>query len=57
MKEVGRAFCDRTDSESVIVTVTADIGLAMRWKVARDVRLQWGGALVLGDRYGSGVSW
>ena len=57
MKKVGRAFCDRTDGESVIVTGIGDIGVALVWKVARDVRFHWGRAMVLGDRYESGVSW
>ena len=57
MKKVGGAFCDRTDSESVIVTGIGDIGLALGWKVARDVRLHWGRVTVLGDGYESGVCW
>ena len=57
MKKVGCAFCDRTDSESVIVTGIGDIGLVLSWQTARDVRRHWGRATVLGDRYRSVVSW
>ena len=57
MEKVGCAFRDRADSESVVVTSIGDIGLALSWQVARDVRRHWGRAMVLGDRYRSGVSW